>query len=491
VGQPSRVSYSADPGRNRGNLFAGPFSPEHFADLFFLVLICGSVTRFWFWLAHLNPQLAAVWAPTGVALTAFLLKSYRIWPAVFLGTLLGNVASGAVLPMAVVVAFGNTLEGVVASYLVQRYAGGLKAFSKPSYVLRYILLAGLLATSISATIGASSLCHWGATNAVRFLVIWRAWWVGHALGVVILAPFLILLLDGSHKPLDFWELLEATFLLVGLCVACVLNFGPPVESWSRGYGPVFLCAPFLVWAALRFCPLEASGASILLCGFATWGSLHGLGPFAHSPQAPLLLAGYVGVCSTMTLTIAATVAEHRETVEALLNSLCTLESEKARQIQVLKNTLEVLPERLPEPSYPPSCPNRFSEPTLLSRTEVVWVMNADPERILYVSPTYEGIWGQPVSQIYEDPHSWLDAVVPEDQNRVLNGYVAAVNEGKIDTEFRIVRSDGSIRWIHNWGFVIRDEHGVISRVVGVATDVTEKRTGEQPLSVKTDPNEQR
>jgi integral membrane sensor domain MASE1 len=267
--------------------------------------------------AFINPSATALWAPAGISLAAFLMLGYRVWPAILAGAFLVNVTTTGSMVTSLAIAIGNTLEGVAGAYLINRFAGGLKAFSTPRDILRFAA-AGVLASSIGATIGVGVLCRYGLANWSDAQSVWLTWWVGDVLGVLAVTPFLVLLFRSHHHLLSFAEWCEITALLVGLSITCIINFGPPARAWSKGYPPLFVCLPFLVWVVLRFCPLEAAGAALVVGGFASWGSLHGYGPLAENTHPPLLLAGYVAVMSTMTLTVAAAVAQRREMEENLL-----------------------------------------------------------------------------------------------------------------------------------------------------------------------------
>jgi PAS domain S-box-containing protein len=98
-------------------------------------------------------------------------------------------------------------------------------------------------------------------------------------------------------------------------------------------------------------------------------------------------------------------------------------------------------------------------------------------RILYVSPAYEAIWGRPLQYLYDNnEQGWLEAVHPEDRQRIAELFATSES---IDAEYRIVRPDDSIRWIRDRGFPIRDESGEIYRMVGIAEDITERKWREQ------------
>lgn len=112
--------------------------------------------------------------------------------------------------------------------------------------------------------------------------------------------------------------------------------------------------------------------------------------------------------------------------------------------------------------------------------EVFWVSDPASTKIQYISPAYEDVWGRSCESIYEDLRSFADAIVPEDRARVLAGLEKAAIDG-IDHEYRIVRPDGTMRWIHARGFPVRDETGQVQRLVGIAADVTDQRLAEDAL----------
>jgi PAS domain S-box-containing protein len=386
-----------------------------------------------------------------------------------------ELLSAVPLPGALTIAAGNTAEALLGGYLVNRFAGGANAFSRPAYVLRFSVLAGALATLVSALVGTSAV--WGPAGHSRpeSLTIFAAWWAGHALGVLVLTPFLILLLDGKHQPLHLSELIEVSTLLVGLSVVSVISFGPAGVFTDRVDTPLFLCVPFLVWAAIRFCPLEASGACIVLCGFATWGSLHGYGPFITTTAMPLSLAAYLCVAATMTLTGAATVASQREMSEKLLETVYRLETTKDAEITRITSELDFLRDELIRRVHAKSRSERNRQITQQPRegSEVIWFLEAETENILYVSPSYETVWGRSREDLGHDAHAWLDAVIPEDREFAIQFVGQDFPGDRTETTYRIRRPDGSIRWIFDRGFVIRDPAGHVVRYLGLASDVTE------------------
>ncbi len=106
--------------------------------------------------------------------------------------------------------------------------------------------------------------------------------------------------------------------------------------------------------------------------------------------------------------------------------------------------------------------------------EVFWLTDAVKNRIIYISPGYESIWQRSRQSLYEQPWRWLDAVYPEDRDQVREALARQASVGSYDVEFRIVRADGSIRWIRDRAFPVRNPRGEIYRVAGVAEDITDR-----------------
>ncbi len=113
--------------------------------------------------------------------------------------------------------------------------------------------------------------------------------------------------------------------------------------------------------------------------------------------------------------------------------------------------------------------------------EVFWLAEVGRERILYVSPTYETIWGRPVASLLERASAWTDAIHPVDRDRVIAAALAQRVAGTYAETYRIVRPDGSIRWIQDRGFPVYDEAGVMIRFAGFAEDVSERLRLEDEL----------
>jgi integral membrane sensor domain MASE1 len=284
-------------------------------SLFFIVALAYFVTgKIGQQLAIPNPTPTAFWPPAGIALAAIFLKGNRALPGILMGAFLVNFTTTGLFLVSAGMAIGNTLEAVAGVWLVNRFANGVNAFFKPADVLRYVVFAGVLPALIGGAAGVSFLCMGGAAKWSQFQNLWGVWWVGDTLGAIILGPFLILLFGFRHHRLSWSETRELTLLIIGLAVICMLDFGPPSVHWVP---KLFFCVPFLLWAAVRFCPLEVSAACLVMSSLAVSGSLRGFGPYANTTTAPFMVAGYVTVYSVTAMVVVAALSAQRREMEEL------------------------------------------------------------------------------------------------------------------------------------------------------------------------------
>jgi PAS domain S-box-containing protein len=251
-----------------------------------------------------------------------------------------------------------------------------------------------------------------------------------------------------------------------------------------------MCIPFLIWVGFRFCQLEAAGVTLLLFGTAIWGTLNRVGYFV-TPDLNFslqMLDMFIGVIGTMTMAVAAVVAERREIETNLLGTQSLLQEAVAGKGRDLAALVEALRVKEVERSGGDRARWQNDERLrlLVEKIPVVfWLLDTVEERVLCVSPAYETIWGRSCESLYADTYSWLDAVHPEDHERALAFFDRETKKDRLEAEYRIIRPDGSVRWIWDRGFVIRDETGRISRLAGLACDITErKRVGQRFLTAR-------
>ncbi|HZN53648.1 MAG TPA: MASE1 domain-containing protein [Methylomirabilota bacterium] len=289
-------------------------------------------------LASVHPSATAVWAPTGIALAAFLGLGHRVWPAVFCAAFLVNVTTAGSIATSLGIAAGNTLEAAVGAYLITRFAPASPSFSRPADVFTFTALAALVSPAVSALFGVTSLALGGYARWADYGAIWATWWLGDAAGALIVAPPLLLWSAGQPLRLRWRRLGEALLMLlvvVAVGLAVFSNWLPaPVQRLE------FLGIPALVWVAFRFGQREAATATLVMSALAIWGTVQGVGPFAGaatSNAALLSLQAYMSVITLTALVVAAAVDDRRRAELARLDEA----RDRIRAHEALKESEEL------------------------------------------------------------------------------------------------------------------------------------------------------
>ena len=129
---------------------------------------------------------------------------------------------------------------------------------------------------------------------------------------------------------------------------------------------------------------------------------------------------------------------------------------------------------------------RESQSRFIKMTEVLpvvfWMYSPEPMKILYVSPAFEKIYGRPLKQYYDNPLLWLEVVHPDDLNRVEHSLKSQFGKER-DLEYRIIRPDGSVRWIIDRIHPFKDENDKYTYVFGVIEDISERKKIEEELRI--------
>ncbi len=271
--------------------------------------------------ASVHASATAVWPCTGIAVAALLLFGFRVWPGILIGAFLVNLTTAGNVETSIGIAIGNTLEGLAGSYLVTRFAHGKEAFARAQDIFKFALLAGIAATTVSATIGVATLALGGFANWAAFGSIWSTWWLGDAIGAIVVTPLLLLWWENPRLRWSRKQFTELTILFLGLFSTGGIVFGKAFHLELKNYPLEYLCIPFLIWAAYRYGRRKAATAICALWGIAAWGTLHGYGPFARESQntSLLLMQVFMGIMALTSLALAAEVNEHRRAEERVRN----------------------------------------------------------------------------------------------------------------------------------------------------------------------------
>jgi PAS domain S-box-containing protein len=171
--------------------------------------------------------------------------------------------------------------------------------------------------------------------------------------------------------------------------------------------------------------------------------------------------------------------------EVIAQPHAALRADALREGEVLKEYNERLVSKLKEKNIALKQANierRASEERFRQLAEhlneVFWMTDVAKNEMLYISPAYEAIWGLTCASLYASPRNWLDAIHPEDRERIVQSAFTNQATGTYDEEYRIVRPDGAIRWIHDRAFPVRNQTSKVYRIAGVAQDITERKRAE-------------
>ena len=114
-------------------------------------------------------------------------------------------------------------------------------------------------------------------------------------------------------------------------------------------------------------------------------------------------------------------------------------------------------------------------------SEVFWLAEPAMQHFVYASPAFEPLWGRRVSDLVQSRRHWVEAIHPDDRDRAEQAFRHLVEEGDMDVEYRIIRPDGSQRWIHDRGYPVMSETEEVARVAGIASDITDRKQAMQAM----------
>jgi integral membrane sensor domain MASE1 len=260
-------------------------------------------------LSVVGRSVTPLWPPTGVALVAMLILGRRMWPAIAIAAFVVNVPISPNALAAALIAVGNTVAPLVAVTLLGRL-GFDRALSRVRDAFALVFVAALAGMCISATVGSLTLVWSTAVTGSRLLGTWSAWWTGDAMGVLVVAPMLLLLVATRTRP---WperspsELIAVTALLIAVCAVALLG----------QQQTMFLVLPVLGWIAWRFEQRGAAPATLFVSVAATFAAVYEVGPFAHDTlvHRMVLLQSFNATVAFSSILLASAVSQREGFVE--------------------------------------------------------------------------------------------------------------------------------------------------------------------------------
>jgi signal transduction histidine kinase/integral membrane sensor domain MASE1 len=329
VTRPARRSFAAQVGRGHS---AYVFELLGIGIAYFVLAKIGLT------LASINSSTSAIWPATGFALASVLVWGYRAWPAVLVASFAANVTNVGSIHAATAIALGNTLEALVAAWLINVWCDGRETFATTTGVAKFALVC-VSSTTLSATVGIGSLIFSG-DPPTPLAVAWMTWWLGDLAGALVVAPFVVLWAAGNLHAFERTQWGEVGTIVAVTIAVGIIAFSPLIEQTSYRDPLGFLALPPLLWAALRRDPRETATVVIILSCFAVWGTLAGSGPFARVSlnDSFLLLVMFFISISVPSMALSADVLMRRRSEEQLRHT----HDELAASASELRDTAERL-----------------------------------------------------------------------------------------------------------------------------------------------------
>lgn len=257
--------------------------------------------------AVIGNTVTLAWLPSGIALVAALIFGCRIAPGIALGAFLANAWSGLPWLLAASIAAGNTFEACAGAWLLQHLARFQNTLERRRDIFALFLLAAVGSTALSALVGATTLSLGDMLAADGYASAWVTWWLGDMMGVLVVAPLLLVGCTHARPILSARNTAEAAGLLLLLLVTAYWIFGAP-ELAGHGYYPASLAVfPFIIWAALRFQFWGATLVTAVVATLAILGTAQGTGPLSVASPVDSLVGWciFVNLLSITGLLLAA------------------------------------------------------------------------------------------------------------------------------------------------------------------------------------------
>jgi PAS domain S-box-containing protein len=429
-------------------------------------------------LALIERNVTPLWPPTGIALVAFLVFGRGVWPGVALAAFAVNLPISTNGLAAAATAAGNTLAPLVAASLLVS-VGFRREIDRLWDAVDIVFLGALLSMLISASVGAGTLVLSGAISANGFPAAWAVWWTGDAMGVLVVAPFLLSLFQRPWSG-SLRERTEGAALLLLVAVVSFL-----VMHTDRGL--MFLVIPFLGWTAWRFQQRGAAPAALIAAGIASWAAAHGLGPFRQGTlfEKMITLQSFDATVAFSSLFFAALVTERMRAREALERAAAELEERVSRRTVELSAANELLKREIAE-RHESDRRLRQREGQLAETQQAAqvgsWEWMIAENRVSWSDEMYR-IHGYLPQEFPLTFDKAVERVAEEDVARIRANVKAALERGRDqdlpEIEYRIVRADGAERVLLGKAKLSVGANGQPLRMIGTVQDVTASKMAER------------
>jgi PAS domain S-box-containing protein len=467
---------SAEPGKSKTPRLGAVFSIAIYAlELITLALIYFCVAEAARLLPEINPSATQLWPPTGLALAIFLLRGYRVWPAILAGSLFSSTMAAGSLADAGSVAIGTVLAAIAGTWLTIRWSDGQKTFATPMNIAKFALISFVPTALLSAAVAAGGLYLAAGVSFADAVNTWFKWWLADAAGTLIIAPVVVLWATMPIRPFSIWSLAETAAIFILTAAIGVVAFSPSINSDLTGEGLSglfayrnllgFLLLLPLMWAGLSGDQCNVATAALIFCGIAVWGFSAGTTPFPKTDlNGSLLILFVLSISASLApLVLAAAAAKRRNTEMRLLSVQNQLNDQIAQMSLALESTkrhFEILIEGVVDYAI-----------FVLDTAGRVASWNSAAQQI--IGYTTEEIIGKHIGIFYRP-----DERRAGEPNRALE---LAIQKGRLDVEGWRIRKNGSPFFITGSVSAIRDDNGNLIGFANIIRDATERRDAQEKL----------
>jgi PAS domain S-box-containing protein len=411
-------------------------------------------------------NVSPIWPAAGIAVAAVLIWGIRIAPAIASAAFLVNFLSPVPTFASIAIGLGNASSAVVAGYLLKRSSDFEISLPRLKDVLKLVMVAAVLATVVAASVGVTALTLVHTKAWAGYASAWRIWWLGDAMGVLVVTP---LLLTGQDliRVCRGWRVLEAGLLSIAILITSAVIFTP--QASVRDDVLAFVVFPFIIWAALRFRVAGAAVACLLSASFAVWGTAHGFGPFVnHTPlHNAVLLQIFVAVTSLTGLILAAVINEREHIGEAFESEkrlLSESEAAKEKLEQRVRERTQELEQKAAQLEY---------QAKLLDlANDAIFIRNA-ADKISYWNEGAERLYGWASGEVLgKSVHEILHTEFPVPLSEIMQA-------DRWEGELRHTTKGGNQITVASRWTTLRDRNGKSVGWLEINTDVTARKRAEE------------
>lgn len=396
--------------------------------------------------------VSTLWPPNAILLSALLLMPRRTWWVIILAAFPAHLAvelqGGVPFPMVACWFISNVSEAVIGAECMRLLVGEPLRFNTLRAGAVFVAGAGGVAAFLSSFLDAwfVGLNHWGTAG---YWDVWRWRLFSNIIATLTIVPVAVTA-GASIKALRSATRIrqaEAVVVAVDLVIASAWAFATPERDPATAMLMPYVPLPLLLWTALRFGPGGTSAASLTVASIAIWSAVHGLGLFAGEPAIGHTLPLQLFLLFTsVPLLILSTVLEEWRHSRNLLR----------RSERHLRDALDSA--------------NISTWEIDLRTATISW--STESARLLGIDAPEPGI---PLADFYAALHE-------DDREEVSHEIAYAMRtQSHVRTEFRVISTSGSVRWVMAKGSVMRDEAERPTRLVGIFGSRTARRRAERAL----------